>query len=50
MDHGMGPERQRIENLIGEICLTYCDKYQPKKVNTSVDRDQCLDGPRKRRE
>ena|SRR6476661_6813325 len=50
MDNVMGTQRQRVENGIGEIYLAYRDKYQPKKVNTRVYRNQCLDGPRKRRE
>ena len=50
MDNVMSTERQRGENGRGETSLAYRDKYQPKKVNTGVDRDQCLDGPRKRRE
>ena len=50
MDNVMRTERQRIENSIGETSLAYRDEYQSKKVNTRVDRNQCLDGPRKRRE
>jgi hypothetical protein len=50
MDNVMGAQGQRIENGIGETYLAYGDKYQPKEVNTRVYRNQCLDGPRKRRE
>lgn|SRR5579859_6463379 len=50
MDNVMGAQGQRIENSIGETYLAYRDKYQPKEVNTRVYRNQCLDGPRKRRE
>ena len=50
MDNVMSAQRQRSENGIGETSLAYSDEYQPKKVNARVDRDQCLDGPRKRRE
>src|SRR4051812_16183356 len=50
MDNVMRTEGQRIEDSIGKTSLAYCNEYQPKKVNTAVDRDQYFDGARKRRE
>ena len=39
MDDVMRTERQRTENNIGEMPLADCEEYQPKKVNTRVNRD-----------
>jgi hypothetical protein len=50
MDNVMRTEGQRIKDSISKTSLAYGNEYQPKKVNTAVDRDQYFDGPRKRRE
>ena len=50
MNNVMGPERKRIENRSGETSLAYGDKDQTKKINACVNRNQGLNGPRKRRE
>ena len=50
VDNVMRTERQWIENSIGKTSLAYRGENQSKEVNTRVDRDQDLNGPRKRRE
>jgi hypothetical protein len=50
MDNVMGPEHQGSENGAGQTTVAEGDEDQAQKVNAGVDRDECLDCPRKRRE